>query len=277
MKVRKTKSAILAFLLAIIMLIGVFASCKANTPSIDETDQSSSTEATSGEETIEGASSIETSSNAEKESDTEKEGDTGESGETMQPDYIELDGEYGEIIQNADALKDGVDVYYDASRKHYTVENQNMALNYDLSASESLLATISNKKGGRYISETMDVFVKMKNGKTYYASDSYDSPLANVYRYGFYYYDIHIAGQSFLNGFDVKNEKKLDFTIFNNKSSIARYKATDEGISGVVSGNDPYFSADMSYPASDFNAVRITMKCKGNNGVIYFIAGEKTG
>ena len=150
MKVRKTKSAILAFLLAIIMLIGVFASCKANTPSIDETDQSSSTEATSGEETTEGASSIETSSNEEKESDTEKEGDTGEGGETMQPDYIELDGEYGEIIQNADALKDGVDVYYDASRKHYTVENQNMALNYDLSASESLSLitpfTISHKQ-----------------------------------------------------------------------------------------------------------------------------------
>ena len=278
MKVRKTKRAILAFLLAIIMLIGVFASCKANTPSIDETDQSSSTEATSGEETTEGASSIETSSNTEKESDTEKEGDMGESGETMQPDCIELDGEYGEIIQNADVLKDGVDVYYDASRKHYTVENQNMALNYDLSASESLLATISNKKGGRYISETMDVFVKMKNGKTYYASDSYDSPLANVYRYGFYYYDIHIAGQSFLNGFDVKREEKLDLSVFKSKNEISRYKAVSESISGVIGGvTNPYFGVDMSCSTNDYNAVRITMKCTGNQGVIYFIAGEKTG
>ena len=269
MKLIKTNKSVLAFLLAIIMMIVAISGCKANTPSVNETEQESSSDTLTEEKTTETAISTETETTTETETSAETKPETSSN--------INLGGEYGEIIQNADVLKDGVDVYYDACRKHYTVENQNMTLNYDLSASESLLASISNKKGGSYISDTMDVFVKMKNGKTYYASDSYDSSLANVYRYGFYYYDIHITGQSFINGFDVKNEKKLDFTIFNNKRSIAKYKATDEGISGVVSGNDPYFGAYMSYPASDFNAVRITMKCKGNNGVIYFIAGEKTG
>ena len=282
MKVIKTNKSVLVFLFAIIMMIVAISGCKANTPSDNETVQGSSSDTLTEEKTTETAISTETETTTETEtaSETENATETETSAETKpetSPD-IKLDGEYGEIIQNADVLKDGVDVYYDASRKHYTVENQNMALNYDLSASESLLATISNKKGGRYISETMDVFVKMKNGKTYYASDSYDSPLANVYRYGFYYYDIHIAGQSFLNGFDVKREEKLDLSVFKSKNEISRYKAVSESISGVIGGvTNPYFSADMSCSTNDCNAVRITMKCTGNQGVIYFIAGEKTG
>lgn len=44
----------------------------------------------------------------------------------------------------------------------------------------------------------MDVFVRMKNGSTYYASESQKSAEANLYRFGYYYYEGLFEFQNFI-------------------------------------------------------------------------------
>ena len=106
------------------------------------------------------------------------------------------------IVENANKLANGVTAYFgtqdgkvDGSRENYVVENSNMNLYYPLASSQ--LVTITDDSGNAYVKDTMDVYVETSNG-TYYASNSLKKATANIYRYGYYYYDIHTYGQNFI-------------------------------------------------------------------------------
>ncbi len=112
-------------------------------------------------------------------------------------------------ILHADGLKAGVQAYFTdedgnvtaASRTNFTIENKLAAIKYALSATQAQQITaLENKAGVAYISGTSDVFVTMDSahgGKTYYASDSGAPALANIHRFGDYYYEAKLEGQSF--------------------------------------------------------------------------------
>ena len=152
-------------------------------------------------------------------------------GEFSEPDATNTVGEQEEqatetfssadsssLIERAYLLTNGVNAYYtDGERSGFVTENQNMKLTYSTDMmSERKVTSLTDKNGNAYLTDTMDVFVKMKDGGTYYASKTANSAKVsqfaglNIFRFGYYYYDVRIEDQSFVNEIKVIDEKTLN-------------------------------------------------------------------
>ena len=162
---KKGLEKLIALLLCSCMLCGALAACNNGSVSTDETTNDETTvgntdETTSGDETTEEETS-----------------------------FVLTDGEYASLIQNAHELKNGVNVYYaDPSRNQYVVTNNNMQLEYMLNAeSPKLLTALKSASGKTYLGNTMDVYVKMTDGRIFYASETNNKARVNVLKLGYYY------------------------------------------------------------------------------------------
>ena len=275
------KIKLISSILLLALLTGAFASC--NSPDSPDTETEGTTvieQTSTNEESATSTTEKESSTVAtETESTTDGETIATETEATTEEDTsARLEGEYAALIENADRLKNKVNASYDASRRHYTVENGSMVYKYDLSTTDSLAATVTNKNGSAYVQDTMDVFVKMSGGKTYYASNSYASVYTNIFRYGYYYYDVHLYDQSFYNDFEIVKEQSIDLSLMKSTNELKRVTYTDGIIKATVGGTtDPYVSGSVSFDTADCNAVRITMKANGTTGNVYFKAGANKG
>ena len=220
----------------------------------------------------------------ETEPDGTEESTTSKEEEPVEPTLV---GPYADTIMLSNRLADGVQAYYkNPSRSVYRIENTTLGLDYNLTTGGKLIASLTNTKGQAYLTDTMDVFISMNDGKTYLASESTASPYTNIYRMGYYYYDAHIMGQNFMGGAAIT--KEMPFTI--NKSTVKQnqvsgFNVTKEGvITFTGNGNDPYvYTAQnktkegLCFPAAEYNAVQFTMKTTSTWGELYFIAGSRTG
>ena len=152
-----------ALLLSLVMIAGILCACgQIDTPSTD-----------SGKES-EGVTS-ESESKKEDTSDISGEDSSKEETDTQPSDGPQIDiveNEYDSIIENAYGLSNQVQGYFNnAQRTHLVLENKQIELIYARGNSEDqLITSLKNKSGNTYIENTMDVFVTMKNGNTFYAS-----------------------------------------------------------------------------------------------------------
>ncbi|MBE6558217.1 MAG: hypothetical protein E7661_04315 [Ruminococcaceae bacterium] len=204
-------------------------------------------------------------------------------------EYVEpiITGPYADTIMHANRLADRVQAYYaNVKRTAYRIENMNMGLEYTLSSSQpNLIASLTNAKGQPYIENTMDVFIAMDDGKTYWASDSTAAPHTNIYRMGYYYYDTHIMGQNFMGGASITTEMPFKITKATVKSNQVKDLTVNDGmISYTADGADPYVytvanknQKGLCFPAETYNAVQFSVKTSSTEGYLYFIAGSKTG
>lgn len=205
------------------------------------------------------------------------------------PDYIEpvITGPYADSIMQANRLADGVQAYYaNPARSEYRIENQNMSLTYAISnSSDKLVTSLKNAQGQVYLENTMDVFVTMENGETYFASESPASVHTNIYRLGYYYYDAHVMGQDFMGNADITDEMAFAITKTNVRGhDTTDFKVADGEISYKVTGSDPYAYTTKSttkkglyYEAEKYNAVQFAVKSVATEGYLYFIAGGRDG
>ncbi len=184
------KTRLFSLLLAGLLLTSALTSCK--TPKNDEPADTNAPTAT------------ETTQNT---TETDKETETEE--ETM----VQLEGDHALLISNAAKLANGVQAYYtDADRKGYRVENLGMTLDYSLAPHKQQdVSTLQNKNGGLYLQNTMRVFIKTESGKTYYATTTGQDARVNIYRLGYYYYDVHFLESDFVN--PDKSSDKLSLTL----------------------------------------------------------------
>ncbi len=296
---------LISFIIVCVFLTGIFVSCGEKDPTVDdetssvtehnggtasESEVSSESEASTETETaakIEDSTEAacdtenetETESDIETETDSDIETDTETIIETETEEVIIslIDGEYADIIENADRLKNLVSAYYaDGNRSVFRVVNKHMVFDYTLTAERDQLATISTPSGKPYVSDTMDVYVKMDNGKTYYASRSIDPSQANLFRYGYYYYDAHMYDQSFTNDIIVTKETSVPASRFDNYVDTTRPQISDGVLSlTVTSDADPYISAKTRFSTDDYNAIRITMKSASSTSLsVYIVAGS---
>lgn len=277
---KKRCLALIALLLVSVMTVGMFAACR--TPSKgDETTTQGSENTTEGtttggtEDTTKGGE--ETTTKGGEETTTKGGEETTDSGEPK------LEGPYANLIENADALKNGVTSYFtDASREHYRVENANMNLDYPLTSTEQQLVTITNKKGNTYVADTMDVYVAMENGKTFYASGSFYDAEANLFRYGYYYYDVRLYGQDFSSDTTINEVKDISLKLFKKSHDMSKPSPSGGTLTSTIESNlDPYIFTDVgafSVSASKANAVQITMKLTSTTAVdVFFSAGDHQG
>jgi hypothetical protein len=262
MQMKKLTYSISSLLLTGSILLGAMVSCadpKEITSSKEViSDQTESTTIPDNSETESQSFTTESSSvgnETEKTTETETGAETGAETET-ETEQILLDGEQGALISLSNKLANTVDTFYsNASKNGITIQNSNAVLNYNMgSATEKKTVTsLADTKGNLYLNNTMDVFVKMKNGNTYFAGDSAYSASLNIYRYGYYYYENRIEGQSF-----VGEVKKLDDTRVNhlNYSIYNGFKEAPKKSGGklnyVLDGNDPWIRYEAGF-STKFN------------------------
>ncbi|MBE7056073.1 MAG: hypothetical protein E7388_01350 [Ruminococcaceae bacterium] len=135
------------------------------------------------------------------------------SGCNIKPRDISADTPLAETVIYANKMSDKVQGFYNGeSRSEYTLENSETILVNDLG--DSKLTTLSNKKGKAYFEDTLDYFIKDKDGNIYYSSKSNHSGRINTLRLGYYYYESHVYDMSFNSDGAYKVTKSCDIGSF---------------------------------------------------------------
>ena len=267
------KSRLIALILILCLSVGFLASCGTGEITTEPTSDSPTVETTE-ESSAETPTEAPTAATEEINSE-----ETEEESSEIETELTVVEDEYIEVIKNANSLANKVQmVFEDGKRNSAIVENMNMSLNYTLSSNyDQLVKYIKNPNGASYIENTMDVFVKMTDGTVAYASKSQSDSIANIFRYGYYYYENRFEGQSFLNGIQADLEQKLEFDISEARQINASVDK-DGAISGKFTNNaDPFIRfKNVSVVATDYNYVRITMNAgSATSATLYIAAGAK--
>ena len=194
---------------------------------------------------------------------------TVETEETTTETQIHLEGEKGGVIENAHNLANKVQSYYsDATRSYFVMENGNVIVNYDMESNgEKQVEYISTKDGKNYIENTMDVFIRMKNGDTFFASSSTDNGVANIYKLGYYYFENRIDGQSFVSERKISEKSfKLKHNGLANNSCVEKVSSSGGEITfKVINNEDPFVTLNkFEFAAEEYNTLMITMKADAN-------------
>lgn len=104
-------------------------------------------------------------------------------------DYTDM----GKTVNLANRLANGVQAYYtDAAKEAYTIENNQARLTHNLTASgQKFVSDLSSVKGGRYLFNTMDVYIERDEDLTF-ARDSEYAGFVNTDKLGYYYYETNV-------------------------------------------------------------------------------------
>ena len=225
--------------------------------------------------------------NSERHSETEKSTDTSgeetsDSEEATTEEETEdltpkLTGENAKTIEYAERIAGGINTgYSDSSRSQYAITNRNAVFNYNLTAKDrKFVSSLENIKGGVYLENTMDVFVKTNDGNVLYASDTLSSARVNIYRLGHYYYDVHILDQDFSVVSDISDNAKEISLTRTTVNQMSRPIQNDDGsiTCTVQNSADPYIVFSTArFSTEDYNAVEITLRCESSSSAQLYVA-----
>ena len=253
----------LSLLLVFFMVLAVFTACNGLHNSIDTTEDSSDIETDTAEQ--------ETTEETTDAQDTEE----------TQEEISSLDASCDEQILHANKLANGVQAYYsDAQRSSMIVKNLEMSVEYSFLANgNQQVSALRNSKGVSYVENTMDTFVRMTDGSTYYASNSTKTAMSNLYRIGYYYYETRYEGQDFFDPSRIKvtDEKRINHTNIASLNQMERSENTGKILELRTTSNiDPYVVFEINpFGAERFSFLEITMSVESGNssGQVYVKAG----
>ena len=259
---KKRLFSIISIILALTMIAGVFASCTGGS-NLPDDESSNDTESTGGNE-----------------------GDNSGESDPDDDNGVTLEGPHAPIIEKADSLKNNVLAYFPGSvRDRVIYENMEMSLEYALAGNlDQQVTSLKNKDGFSYIENTMDVYISMDNGSTYYAKNSYTSGVPNIYRFGYYYYQMRVEGQNFIGDLSGGSEYVYKLSKPASTNEIRNTKLTS-GVLKVVNESkvsDPFIvvSNSMEIDTNIYTVMEITMKADENTDSVmdvFYVAGDKAG
>lgn len=191
---------------------------------------------------------------------------------------------WGDSITYADEVANLINFrYLDQRRDVAEITNGDVRLVYNLDESENKqVAGLYNTQGVAYLTNSMDAFV-VTGGDTLYASQSGVSARGNIYRFGYYYYDIHFLDQGFLPSTYEFDESAGSYNLLAKARKPSSHDIESVGmVDGVLtaiveSPNDPYFHWSIKYDAEDYNAVQITMRTEYASTVQLYLYTEAKG
>ena len=259
-------SRLISILLVCIMLLCSLAACVGGSGSV-ETEYSDKEESVS--ETV--------TDPKEDESNTEQDSDDIPS--------APLEGEHAPLIELADSLKNNVSSYFPSTdRNNVIYENMNMILDYALDVTlPQQVTSLKNKAGKTYVENTMDVFVEMTDGDRYFAKNSYTDGIPNIYRLGYYYYEMRVEGQTFVQDMTEVDALEIDHLNVKGKNDVRGIKKNGSvlHITNNDTVSDPYIiiSNSLNIDASRYTMLEITMKADANTSTradAFYVAGDKT-
>ena len=243
--------------------------------------ESSNTESSDNEsDTTESGSAESSSKPSENESESETTGNDNNGDNSSTQNFNNA-----ALIEYANSIKNGVNYYYPTSnRESAVIENLEMILEYGLlNSGEKKVTSLTNKTGGVYIENSMDVFVRMTSGNTYYASTSKTSTTSNLFRMGYYFYEARYEGQDFISSASVKSTKAISLLQGclknNNTTPVVN---SDGGLDvTITSSDDPYIViADGTHKGKDkYSFLEFTLKADNSihSGQLYIITGNQNG
>lgn len=175
--------------------------------------------------------------------------------------------------------------YLDQKRDIAEITNGDVRLVYNLDVKDNKqVAGLYNKQGAAYLTNTMDAFVVTESGDKMYASMSGISARGNIYRFGYYYYDIHFLDQGFLPSTYNFDESAGSYDLLAKARRISMHDIKSaEMVDGVLTAvvdsiTDPYFHWNVKYDTEDYNALQITMRTQYANKVtLYLHVGSSGG
>ncbi|MBQ8410064.1 MAG: hypothetical protein IJY39_14500 [Clostridia bacterium] len=183
--------------------------------------------------------------------------------------------DFSDSITEAGKLSNTVNVYFDdADRSSLTVENNEVTYVLDLTAGgNQQIVSLTGKNGGVFLQNTSDAFVKAKDGTVYYTSKTKSGASTNIYRQGFYYYDVHVYGADFLGEADsyensktisLKGLKYLDTEVVSDSMTSTTFKVTGTA--------DPrVYITPKQIKAVDYQFLSFSMKTTNSTGGQIFI------
>ena len=315
---KRNRVSVISLLLAVIMIVGAFAACGRGNTTTTEAPGEQSTEATSeqttkapdeqttkapdeqtteaiGEQTTKAPdeqtteATGEQTTNAIGEQTTEDSTNNTTTEETTQATTEESDNSLGnvgyseDLINISNQLAGDVQAYFENAKWFkYIVENNNMSLKYTVSKDlPQYIDYIKNSQGKTYIENTMDVFVRMTDGHTVYASTSTENAIANMYKLGYYYDEVRFEGQNFRDAFNVISESKIDITKTTYLNNISKPTVNSDGSISfqIRKAEDPFmiFSESLNIDTRQYKYVRVTMKTNSaEKATIFYIANGQT-
>ena len=193
---------------------------------------------------------------------------------------------WGDTITYADDVANLINFrYLDQRRDTAEITNGDVRWVYNLDKKDNKqVSGLYNHNGIAYLTDTMDAFVITERGDKLYSSHSGNSARGNIYRFGYYYYDIHFLDQGFLPSvyeFD-ESAGSYDLLAKARKPSSHDIKsvALNDGVLTAIvqSTYDPYFHWNVKYNAEDYNAIQIIMRTEyASNVTLYLRAGSYGG
>lgn len=195
---------------------------------------------------------------------------------------VKSDYSNDEQILLSNNLANGVQAYFsDSQRESMIVENHKMSVEYGLVANGSQYVTaLKNTKGIAYVENTMDTFVRMADGSTFYASQSAKKATSNLYRIGYYYYETRYEGQDFydLSQIEFTDAKKINHNKISSLKQMERAQEREEVLSLKTTDNtDPFVVFEMSpFSTQEYSFLEITMSVTSENTAaqVYITAGS---
>ena len=193
---------------------------------------------------------------------------------------------WGDTITYADDVANLINFrYLDQRRDTAEITNGDVRLVYNLDKKDNKqVAGLYNHNGIPYLRDTMDAFVITESGDKLYSSHSGNSARGNIYRFGYYYYDIHFLDQGFLPSVYEFDESAGSYDLLAkarkpSSHDIESVALNDGVLTAIVQSTyDPYFHWNVKYNAEDYNAIQITMRTEyASNVTLYLRAGSYDG
>ena len=208
-------------------------------------------------------------------------------GEPAAEDTPTLTGAYAESIAYANSVANDVQGYYtDAGRVAFTMANQTMSITHNMAEEGNRqISSMVNEYGIPYLRDTMSAYVETANGR-FYSKDSVDVADMNIFRYGAYFYETHIHGESFIPSLEVdESAEPVDMLkgfkrMGGNDATAQRDDQTGSLIISVTSNKDPYITFPRKYnvDADTYDTILITMETESSTSAQFWLgAGPHNG
>ena len=214
---------------------------------------------------------------ATTETTTETTVTTTESTETEPAETTEalIKGEYASSILEADKLSGGVKSYFSSSlRDTLVVENNIVNVNLGLTVNNDGYMDVFNKAGQAFLTDAFVPYVK-SNGKYFYGNDSIGGSDSNIYRLGYYMYDVHVYGGDFFAGDGmVTKEQRIPLNRINKVKGVEKLESEATVYKYMVTdASDPrIYMTSITLNTNDYGFIKFSMKTeKCTGGQIYII------
>ena len=208
---------------------------------------------------------------------------TTETEERVEVTTLPIDGEFAPSIVEADNLAGKVNAYFESGvRDKLIVTNDDVVLDLGLSADAGgVISSITTKDGKSYLNNTMAAYIKTKDGKVFSTASSTKSMDNNIYRLGYYMYDVHVYGNDFFVD-ESQYISKYPIAVSNFKNFVGdgkRVQSDDENAFAyqVTGTGDPRAYVDTKFPSAKIKYVKFSMKTTVSDDGEFFILNESDG